>query len=187
MEYVDIVDRRRAFKLPGYASLRDVGFDGNWVTPYQISSANPTGPCLVAFNWLDVPSVRENAETLRELGYLPGILFNRVIGRALEMVQLKRSDLYVTQAFHLLPETRSQGISQNAVNASFDTITRHELSGRRVVALGTAAAQACARFGISHISVPHPSSRGRTIEIKAQIIAEAVAGLGARSGDGCTA
>lgn len=42
------VRRRRALKLPGYVTLAEAGFDGEWVTPYQISSCSPTGPVLVA-------------------------------------------------------------------------------------------------------------------------------------------
>ena len=174
MLYSEIVELRRAFLLPGYSSLTDIGMDGDWVTPYQITSRHPTGPCLVAYNWLDVPSIEENKATLERHGYLPGILFNRVLDRALAMAGLDRTRVYITQAFHLLPRTRSQAIPQRDVLQSFEAITQHELAERRVVALGGAASRACSTLGIRHLATPHPSARGLTIEAKAESIAKAL-------------
>ncbi len=110
MHYNDIISLRRSLKIPGYTSLSDLGFDGDWVSAYQIGSRSPDGPVLVADNWLDVPSFRENETILRSLGYLPGIKFNNVLDIALSMAGLKRAHIYVTQAFHLLPDVRSPNL-----------------------------------------------------------------------------
>jgi len=175
--YLHVIERRRALEIPGYATLADVGFDGDYVSPYQIQSRSDEGPIVIAYNWLDVPSIKLHREILQKLGYLPVITFNKVMDRALDLAGLKRSQIYVTQAFHLLPQTRSQYIPQRDVDRSFDQITRHEIAGRQVIALGDASARACRRFGIRHAAVCHPSARGRTREEKAREIATALTGL----------
>ena len=167
----EIIQRRRTLSLPGYSTLESVGFDGSWVTPYQIASCSPNGPVLVAYNWLDEPSVHKHREVLRALGYLPGITFNKVLDRALEIRGMARSHLYMTQAFHLLPPTRSFSIRPAHIDKSFDTVTRYELTDRKVIALGGMAAGACRRHGVKHIETMHPSARGLTIEDKAQRLA----------------
>jgi hypothetical protein len=86
-------------------TLANVGFDGQWVTPYQIISHALDGPVLVAYNWLDASSVEANREVLKEYGYLPTMPFNKVLELALEISGLRREHIYVTQAFHLLPNT----------------------------------------------------------------------------------
>ncbi|OCJ03588.1 hypothetical protein A6U87_16700 [Rhizobium sp. AC44/96] len=177
MDYQEIGERRRQLRIDGFATLADVGFDGDWVSPYQISSRSKTGPVLLALHWLDVSSITQHHAILTKLGFLPGILFNKVLGQALVESGLTRSHIYVTQAFHLLPkEQRSEGISRANVDISFDQVTRHELSGRRVIALGGVATAACRRHGISHTVVCHPSARGRTISDKALEIGTALAG-----------
>ena len=168
------IARRRALEIPGYLTLADAGFDGEWVTPYQISSCSPTGTALVAYNWFDAPSAVANEAVLKRLGYMPGIPFNAVLDRALRLVKLSRGDLYLTQAFHLLPASRSQSIAQQDIDTSFDAVTRHELEGRRVLALGTAAAAACRRHGVLAREVCHPSARGLTYDDKAKEIAAAL-------------
>lgn len=165
--YTKAIKQRRAFKLDGFATLADVGFDGDYVSPYQIASKSTKGPVLIAYNWLDVPSIEENRSTLTQLGYLPGITFNNVLDRALSLARTDRSGIYVTQAFHLLPQSRSQHISQSDVDRSFEAVTIHELKGRKIVALGEAAGNACKRFGVEHVAVCHPSARGRTHDDKA--------------------
>jgi hypothetical protein len=60
LDYQEIVDRRRALKLEPYKSLAAVGFDGPWVTPYQITSRSFGGPVLVALHWLDESSILAN-------------------------------------------------------------------------------------------------------------------------------
>jgi hypothetical protein len=111
-----------------------VGFDGNWVTPYQKASCSPDGPVPVAYNWLDAPSVETHRAVLEEYGFLPGIVFNNVLDEALAICGIDRRGLYITQAFHLLPSTRSGSIAARDIDKSFDAVTRHELVGRRVIA-----------------------------------------------------
>jgi len=158
-----------------------VGRDGirrAWVTPYQITSKSSEGPVFVALHWLDESSILREQTTLQNLGYVPDIRFNIVIDAALARQNLSRSDIYVTQTFHLIPRTRSERISQAAIRRSFDEVTRFELQGRKVIALGDIAAVECARHNIEHIAVCHPSRRGYTNEKNAIEIAEAIAELG---------
>lgn len=159
MERSEIIERRRALNIEGYKTIGDVGLDGDWVTPFQITSYSPIGPCLVAYHWFDAPSVAIHFNTLKRLGYLPGNPFNSVLDRALGLANLRRDEIYVTQAFHLLPATRSAKIPLWAVDCSFDAVTRHELEGRHVIALGNDAALACQRHGADAVRVCHPSSR----------------------------
>jgi hypothetical protein len=163
LDYQEIVERRRELVIEPYKSLAEVGFDGPWVTPYQITSKSSEGPVLVALHWLDESSIQRERPTLQDLGYLPKIRFNAVIDAALARKGLSRSDIYVTQTFHLIPRTRSERISQAAIRRSFDQVTRFELQGRKVVALGDIAAGECARHNIEHIAVCHPSRRGYTM------------------------
>ena len=196
-----IIHARRGFRVCGnedqYKTLADVGFDRDddenkdWVTPYQKISNSLTGPVLVALHWLDVPSVEKHRSVLKEKGYLPGIPFNEVVCRALRLAALTRDGTYVTQAFHLLPaEKRSAKIPRMHIYDSFTNITRHEIEGRAVMALGTEAAWACRkarrlgdlkRFAYFE-HVPHPSARGMSYDEKAEKLAtalnEAMAHLG---------
>ena len=109
-----------------------MGFDGPWVTPYQITSKSAEGPVLVALHWLDESSILSERPTRQELGYLPNIRFNTVIDAALARQGLSRLDIYVTQTLHIFPRKRSERISQAAIRRSFDEVTRFELQGRRV-------------------------------------------------------
>lgn len=175
MEYADIVQKRRDLRVAGFKTLEDVGLDGDWVSPYQIGSRSKTGPCLVAYNWLDAPSVIDNFHILKRLGYLPGIRFNKVLDLALSIAKISRKDIYVTQAFHLLPAGRSDTIRQRDVDFSFEAVTQYEVADRQVVALGGQAGTACRRFGIAATEVCHPSSRtDGTDQNKAAIIAAAL-------------
>lgn len=112
---------------------------------------------LVALHWLDEPSILSERTMLQNLGYLPNIRFNVVIDAALARQGLSRSDIYVTQTFHLIPEKRSQRISRAAIRRSFDEVTRFELQNRKVITLGDIAAGECARHNIRHIPVCHPA------------------------------
>lgn len=174
MNYLEIIDRRRRLAIPPYKSLADMGLDGPWVTPYQIMSNSLTGPVLVALHWLDEAAIRDNEAGLRKIGYLPEIRFNAVLDIALRDVGLNRSEIYVTQTFHLIPASRSQSISPRAIRQSFDEITQHELRGRKVVALGAIAARECARCDIPHQRSCHPSRRGYSNEQNATEIAKAL-------------
>ena len=178
MDYQEIIDRRRALIIEPFKSLAEVGFDGRWVTPYQIISKSAEGPVLVALHWLDESTILRERATLQDLGYLPNIRFNIVIDAALVRRGLSRSDIYVTQTFHLIPRKRSERISKAAIRRSFDEVTRFELQGRKVIALGDIAAGECARHNIEHIAVCHPSRRGHTNEKNAIEMAEAIAALG---------
>jgi hypothetical protein len=176
MTYEEIVVRRRALTIQGYNTLSDLGFDGPWVTPYQMTSRAPDGPVLVAYHWLDAPSVAEYRDVLARLGYLPHMPFNKVIEAALRLSGTRRDQLYVTQAFHLLPATRSASVATRDTDISFDAVTRHELPGRRVIALGRAASDACRRHGINHVAARHPSARGCSRVDKAKELAGLIVG-----------
>jgi hypothetical protein len=134
--YAENIVRRRSFSLLGYRTLEEVGLDGAYVSPLQILSKSATGPVLVAYNWFDAPSALRYASTLRTYGYMPGIAFNVVLEKALALVGMTRADVYMTQAFHLLPEGRSDPVPFRDVDLSFDAITKHEVQDRRVIALG---------------------------------------------------
>jgi hypothetical protein len=88
-----MVERRRGLQIEPFKSLADVGFDGPWVTPYQITSKSPKGPVLVALHWWDESSIFGERTRLQQFGYVPGIRFNVVIDAALERVRLGRSDI----------------------------------------------------------------------------------------------
>lgn len=176
MTYSEIVERRRALQINGYTTLSDAGFEGPWVTPYQISSCSPNGPVLVAYNWFDLPSAVKNREILLKKGFMPDITFNKVMDIALRMAGLDRSSIYMTQAFHLLPAKRSERISTKNVDISFDAVTRHELIGRRVITIGGDASGTCKRHGIEFSEVRHLSARGQglTFDAKARALAQAL-------------
>lgn len=180
ISYKEIVERRREFRVPGYATLAEVGFDWPLITPYQKAARSESGPVLVGLHWIDAFSVEPNRADLEEYGYLPGMAFNRILDRALSLVGMVRADLYITQAFHLLPlRQRSESPPMRHVHESFDAITRHELIGRRVIALGSTAATACLRHGIGLTHVFHPGARGPglTHEAKAQHLAQVLHGM----------
>jgi hypothetical protein len=73
---------------------------------------------------------------------------NTVIDAALALQGLSRPDIYVTQTFHLIPRKRSERISQAAIRRSFDEVTRFELPGRKVIALGDTFRIACIRLSV---------------------------------------
>ena len=105
LDYREIVERRRTLKIETFKSLADLGFDGPWITPYQITSNSLKGPVLVALHWLDESSILDERTALQHLG------FCRVFGSMsslmllLRRVHLSRSDIYVTQTFHLVPKS----------------------------------------------------------------------------------
>lgn len=157
-----IIARRRTFRSPGFVTLADVGMDGDWVSPIQKTSGSPTGPVLVGKHWLDADSVEPNRDELAEHGYLRTIPFNRIIDEALDRRALQRSSVYITQAFHLLPEgrKRSRRVPHREMVRCVEEVTRHELEDRAVIALGCEVQAAlhnagCRRF----IKCCHPSAR----------------------------
>ena len=170
-----IIKLRREFSLPGYKSLEDVNLDGGYVTPLQIIAHSKTGPCLVAYNWIDAPTAIKNRDFLAKYGYLPDIAFNKVLELAFRQIGIRREDTYMTQAFHLLPSERSGKIPARDVRKSFEAITLHEIKGRKVVALGTDASLACKPFEdeyTNYVETIHPSARGMTYEQRAYVIAQ---------------
>ena len=173
-DYLALVEARRQLRLDGYDSYADVGLDGPWTTPYHLASSSPTGPVLLTYNYLDAPSARRHRGELLAQGYLSNMPFNRVLDLALAATRLSRADLYVTHAFHLLPASRSAVVPAAAIDQSFDAVARHELTGRRVIALGAVAARSCRRHGIAHLAVPHLSARGTSFAERATVLAQAL-------------
>lgn len=174
MSFASAITARRAFFLPGYTTLAEAGFDGEYVSPIQLTSGNPDGPMLMSKDWLDAPSARKHHAQLSRTGYLPNIPFNKVIDRALALLGLTRADIYIAPIFCLLPPQRSHPIPAAHARASFDAVTRHELNGRRPVAAGTDATRTLRHFGVPHISTCHPSARGLSFDARAEQIAEAL-------------
>lgn len=177
MSYEDLVEARRALSIPGYESYAEVGLEGPWTTPYHLASCAPDGPVLLTYNYLDGPSARENHAELLRHGYIATMPFNRVLDLALEEAGMVRADLYVTHAFHLLPATRSALVPTRDIDISFDAVGRHELVGRRVIALGQAAARCCRRHGVAHDAIPHLSARGVSFAERAKPLAETLRAL----------
>jgi len=173
--YHNAIERRRAFRLPGYVTLTEAGCDGPWVSPIQISSGNLTGPMLISKDWFDAPSARAHRLVLLQSGYMPDMPFNVVIDRALDLAGLSRADIYITPVFKLLPPVRSHAIAAKDARASFEAVTRHELLGRRPIAAGGDAIRVLEHFGIPHIPTIHPSARGMDYETRATLLAQAFA------------
>lgn len=179
ISYEEIVARRKALRIDGYKTLSDIGFDGEWVTPYQKTSRSMEGPVLVALHWIGSDSIaKANHAALHEYGCLPEICFNKVLSCALEQRRLTRGDVYMTQAFHLIPPGMSEQVPAKHIRRSFEEVTRHELVGRAVIALGRAAAQACSEAGVTFVECCHPSRRGHGNEANAAEIAAALARAG---------
>ena len=173
--YHNAIERRRAFRLPGYVTLTEAGCDGPWVSPIQISSGNLTGPMLISKDWFDAPSAQTHRLLLLQSGYMPGMPFNVVVDRALELAGLSRSDIYITPVFKLLTLTRSHPIRAADARASFEAVTRYELLGRLPIAAGGDAIRVLRHFGIAHIPTIHPSARGMDYETRATLLARAFA------------
>ena len=172
--YDRAIAARRAFRLPGYPTLAEAGFDGPYVSPIQMTSGCLTGPLLISKDWLDAPSVAAHAGELRRTGYLATNPFNRVVDKVLALVGLTRAEIYITPVFHLLTPRRSSQIPAAHARASFEAVGRHELMGRRPVALGTDSARVLAWFGVPHVVAPHPSARIGSFDARARAIAKAM-------------
>ncbi|SEK58674.1 hypothetical protein SAMN05444413_102275 [Roseivivax marinus] len=172
--YRDAVARRRAFRLPGYVTLAEAGFDGEWVSPIQITSGALDGPMLMTKDWLDAPSAARHRDRLATRGYLPEIPFNRVLDAALDLLGLDRGAIYVAPVFCLLPPVRSHPLPAADARASFEAVTRHEIMGRRPVAAGDDAARVLRHFDVPHVATIHPSRRGLDYAARARLIADAL-------------
>lgn len=175
--YARAVAARRAFRVPGYPTLAEEGFDGDYVSPIQMTSGALSGPLLISKDWLDAPSARAHRAELSRTGYLSGNPFNRVIDKVLARLNLRRADIYITPVFHALTPARSSPIPAALARASFNAVGRHELLGRRPVALGTDAARVLRHFGIEHVPAPHPSARIGSHDDKARAIARAISAV----------
>ena len=175
--YARAIAARRAFRLAGYPTLAEEGFDGDYVSPIQMTSGSLTGPMLVSKDWLDAPSVRRHRDELTQQGYLSTNPFNRVIDKVLALLNLTRADIYITPVFHLLTPQRSSTIPVAHARASWDAIGQHERLGRLPIALGHDAARVLSYFNMPHHRAPHPSARTGTFDDKAHQIAEAIAKL----------
>ena len=193
LEYWEIADERRKLVAPpGYKTLANVGLDGLWVSPIQITSNCPCGPVLVAQDFLGwEEAVAFRPDVLRYGGYLPHIPFNRVLDLALWQAGMHRRDIYITQVVHALPrETSGSGRNETLERDSFKRVTRHELRGRRVIALGAAAEEWCGQgkddleFGFDLVvCLDHPSGRERKDwQIRANEITEALCEATQRKG-----
>ena len=171
----EIIARRRAFNISGfrYKTLAEVGLDGDYVSPIQKISNSITGPILIGYHWNSAKNVLQKKDLLLEFGYDVFSRFNKVLDEALKCANMGRADVYITQAFHLLPEAdKSQSIIFEHVCESFQEITIHELDGRPAIALGNVVHKVCDRFDIEHIPVPHPSRRGVPIKDSADSLSE---------------
>ena len=173
MTYATAIAARRAFTLPGYPTLAGEGFDGDYVSPIQMTSGNLDGPMFISKDWLDAPSVRQHRAELQRQGYLNNNPYNRVMDLVLKLLNLTRADIYITPVFHLLTAQRSSTIPPAHARASFDAVGRHELLGRRPVAMGHDAARVLRHFDVPHVQAPHPSARIGTYQDKAEQIAQA--------------
>ena len=172
--YQEAIERRRAFRLRGYATLADLGHDGPWVSPIQKICGNLSGPMLVSKDWLDGPSARKAHARIAEQGHVPGMLYMKIIDAALALVGLSRAQIYVTPVFCLLPQRRSSVIPAPDRAASFEAVGQYELLGRRPIALGRDAAQTLRGFGVACLETRHPSARGQAHAARAQEIASAL-------------
>ncbi|THH36039.1 hypothetical protein E4Z66_13310 [Aliishimia ponticola] len=172
--YANAISARRRFALPDYPTLADKGFDGDYVSPIQMTSGALDGPLLISKDWLDAPSVDRHRAELQQQGYLRGNPFNRVIDLTLGLLGLRRAQIYITPVFHLLTPRRSSQIPAAHARASFEAVGQYELMGRRPVALGTDSARVLRFFGIDHVTAPHPSARIGSYAARAEQIASAV-------------
>ena len=163
----DIVARRRELQVPDqfqeqWVTLADVCFEGNWVSPIQKISNSTKGPVLVGKHWIDAASVNQHRAILECLGYLPAIRFNRTLDQILEDVGHARKDIYITQACHFLPrDDRRRRVPRELMELSIEAVTRYEVEGRRVIALGREAQTALQKYADimdDFLPCPHPSS-----------------------------
>lgn len=96
---------------------------------------------------------------------------------ALKLADLGPEDVYITQAVLFLPRTRFRATTGDCkkwkgghpapvVRRSFECVTRHELTGRTVIAMGNVAARACRSFGLKPAGrTSHPSRRREKPEV----------------------
>lgn len=175
--YAEIVDLRRELKIDGFKTLGDVGCDGHWITPYQKISCSDSGPVLLARSWFNAADVALHQNTLQRLGYLPTLKFNQIMDAALHKAGMARSNIYLTQVLLVLPPDETYKIRQKDYDRSFDAVTRFELEGRNVIAIGSVAKAMCEKYQISYRHVISPSAPGITDEAKTAELSAALQGI----------
>ena len=171
--------RKKLEACSGYKTLKDACLDGPWVSPPQIMSHNSTGLVLVAKDFLNFEKAQDksNHDEILARGYLLNLGFNKVLDCALCIAGLSRKDIYLTQVVHLLPCGKASENHRSKLAAcSFNKVTKHEIKGRVVVALGDLAVIHCCDSGARRVfKTIHPSARteGKRKE-KAQKIAKVI-------------
>ena len=184
-QYQQAIKARREFTVSecpaaaaaGMKSLADVGFDGEYVVPNQISSTALSGPLILLNNWWGWEELATLDEVeccdARTKGYLPTKPTNWCLDRAFSLLGLARADFYITQACVLLPSsTMGRSINDSIYAASVERVLRLELGGRTPIALGGPAQKACRLARIDFVAAAHPSYQAG--ERRAQEIAAAI-------------
>lgn len=159
--YPKLLALRKRLPAPeGYRTLAYAGLD-DYITPPQQTAFHRTGIALVGKHFLDAKTAKECRDAIvGNGGFCPCVPFRERLEEALGRVGLCLGQVYVTQAFHFLPEEdRSDEPPAELLHASFNAITKHELRGRTVIALGGTAARACRKAKIPRIQAPHPARR----------------------------
>lgn len=127
-------------------TFRDVGWDGEYVVPNQITSRSLSGPVLLLDNWIGWPTAAAWSEGKRNLiaalGYDPNLQTNCRIDSALCRLSARlnktvdRGDLYITQASVFLSVGDRGAHPVDCYRLTYDLVTRLELAGRKVIAAG---------------------------------------------------
>lgn len=127
-------------------TFSDVGWDGEYVVPNQITSHSRSGPVLLLDNWIGWPTAISWSEQMNNLisalGYDPNLQTNTRIDSALCIVSARmnrtvtRGDLYITQASVFLAARNRGAHPADCYRLTYDRVTRLELAGRKVIAAG---------------------------------------------------
>ena len=127
-------------------SMSEVGWDGDFVVPNQITSHSLSGPVLLLDNWIGWPTAMawsvEKRRQISALGYDPSLQTNRRIDAALSALSsrmnriIARGDIYITQASVFLSKQNRGAHPLDCYRLTYDRITRLELAGRKTIAAG---------------------------------------------------
>lgn len=176
--YAEALAGRRDLAVPEkyadrFCTLSAAGWDGPWVSPMQESSRDPCGPVVMGTHWLDAETADARRGDVEWYGgYLPDVTFNRVLDLALWRARLHRRDVYVTQACHLLPLRERRGtVPVGLWRESYEAVTRYEVRGRPVLALGGVAQRLCEHYGLRYLPFRHPGTSGPTQRRQAEALA----------------
>ena len=133
---------------------------------------------LVAHNFLDFERAKKYTDCILNAGgYLPCMPFNGILDCALKMAGMNRSDIYITQALHFLPKKDAKSTPKSLLRRSFCKVTRHEIRGRWVIALGSWAKQMCRERKDEFeelVCLDHPSRPGANPCAEAEKLAKAL-------------